>query len=211
MWKRLSIFLAVFLLVVSSLSAYPSWVYGRGKQETAAPEETAQETSVIEPAQIAPEVEPEVERSTVPEVPETSLTAGSESLSKTLQEQGENLTNSLNDSKVKATALTQVSDYIDNAVLGVEVMEQAYELEVANYKELETKYNALANRRFEKDFYVTVNPYAGYSPLSQTWGLGINTVYSYRGVGLSVGAYVPTVNMDGLKNVIVTAGLAFTF
>lgn len=212
MWKRLSISLAVFLLVVSSLSAYPSWVYGgKGKQETVAPEETVSETVTAEPELITPEVEPEEVKSTEPETHESFSTAESESLSKTLQEQGESLVSSLTESKVKATAVTQVSDYIENATLGVQVMKEAYELEVAAHKELEERYNELATRRFEKDFYVTVNPYASYSPLAQTWGLGLSTIYSYKGVGLSLGAYMPTIDKAGLDGVIVTAGLSFTF
>ncbi len=128
-----------------------------------------------------------------------------------MKEQGESLVNSLTDSRVKAAVVTQVSEYIDNAVLGVEVMEEAYEQEVANHKDTEARYNELAGRRFEKDFYVTVNPFVSYAPVTQTWGLGLNTIYAYKGIGLSIGAYVPSIDVAGLKGVVVTAGLSFTF
>ncbi len=203
----------VFLLAVSSLWCYPSWVYG-GKEtlpkvETAT--EASQETVVSEPEQTATATEPVAESSTEPEAPETSLTAESVSLSATLKEQGENLTNSLTDSRVKAAAVTQVSEYIENAVAGVEVMEHAYEQEVALHKDTEERYNELAERKFEKDFYVTINPYMTYSPLSKGLGVGLNTVYSYKGYGISIGAYKPNLDFKSWQDITVSAGLAITF
>lgn len=217
MWKKLSIFLAVFLLAVSSLWCYPSWVYGKKTTEetaTAVPEEVtaaAQELTATEPAQTAMATEPVAEKSTEPETPENCSTVVSESLSETLKEQGESLTNSLTDSRVKAAAVTQVSEYIDNAVAGVEVMEQAYELEVANHKDTEERYNQLANRKFEKDFYVTVNPFVTYSPFSKGWGLGLNTVYTFKGYGISLGVYKPNLDFKTYTDITVSAGLAITF
>lgn len=208
MWKRLSIFLVVFLLAVSSLWCYPSWVYGRGK--------TTEVTTVQEPAEVVTETEtttpdPVEEKSTEPETPESSLTAGSSSLSEALREQGESLTNSLTESKVKAAAVTQASEYIDNAVLGVEIMEQAYNLEVAAHEDIEAKYNAIANKRFEKDFYITINPFVTYSPLANGWGLGLNTVYTYKGIGISLGAYKPNLDFQTFEDISVSAGVAFIF
>lgn len=215
MWKKLSIFLVVFLLAASSLWCYPSWVYGKKTEEkVAVPEvetEQVQESTVVEPEQTVTATEPVEELSTEPEVLETSSTVESVSLSETLKEQGESLTNSLTDSRVKAQAVTQVSEYIENAVLGVEVMEQAYEQEVANHKDTEERYNQLANRKFEKDFYVTVNPYVTFTPLSYGWGFGLTTIYTYKGYGVSLGLYKPSIDMQDWTDITVSAGFAFTF
>ncbi len=214
MWKKLSIFLVVFLLVASSLWCYPSWVYGKKTEEAVtvpAVEEQAQESTAVELEPTATETEPVVEPSTELEALENSSTVASESLSATLKEQGESLTNSLTESRVKAAAVTQVSEYIDNAVAGVEVMEQAYNQEVATHKDTEERYNQLANRRFEKDFYVTVNPYVTFTPLSYGWGFGLNTIYSYKGYGLSLGVYKPSIDIQDWTDVTVSAGFAFTF
>lgn len=217
MWKKLFIFLVVSLLAVSSLWCYPSWVYGnKGKAEEKIVETVAEpaivpESTVSEPEPTTTETEPVGENSIEPEALENSLIVESESLSETLKEQGESLTNSLTESRVKAAAVTQVSEYIENAVLGVEVMEQAYEQEVAAHKDTEERYNELAGRKFEKDFYVTINPYVTYSPLSLLWGVGLNTIYSYKGYGISVGAYKPNLDFKTYQDIIVSAGFAITF
>ncbi len=215
MWKKLSIFLVVFLLAVSSLWCYPSWVYGKKdalpEVETVVEPEQVQESTAVEPAPTATEIAPVEESSTEPEALETSLTAGSVSLSETLKEQGENLTNSLTESRVKAAAVTQVSEYIENAVLGAEVMEQAYEQEVALHKDTEERYNELADRKFEKDFYVTINPYMTYSPMSKGLGVGLNTIYTYKGYGVSIGAYKPSLDLKDWQGITVLAGFAITF
>lgn len=169
-----------------------------------------------EPAEVVTETEtttpdPVEEKSTDPETPESSSAAENSSLSEALREQGESLTNSLTESKVKAAAVTQVSEYIDNAVIGVEIMEQAYNLEVAAHEDTEAKYNAIANKRFEKDFYITINPFVTYSPLAKGWGLGLNTIYTYKGVGISLGAYKPNLDFQTFEDISVSAGVAFTF
>ncbi len=210
MWKKLSIFLVVFLLAASSLWCYPSWVYGK-KETPLAAQETATVAAVSDPEPIATEAEVAEESYTEPETPESSSTAESNSFSEALREQGKSLTNSLTESKVKAAAVTQVSEYIDNAVLGVEIMEHAYELEVSAHEDTEARYNALANRRFEKDFYVTVNPFVTFSPLSKGWGLGLTTIYTYKGIGISLGAYKPNLDFKTYEDITVSAGVAFTF
>ena len=207
MWKRSFTFLAVLVLAASSLWCYPSWVYGKTKTaevtaaaETLEPEAEAAETATTQPASDATQ-----------DAPETVSTQGSESLSETLKTQGTELVDSLKDSKVKTAAVTQVSDYIDNAVFGVEVMEIAYNAEVAAHEDTEREYNKLAAKKFEKNFYTTINPYAAFSIKDQSWGIGLNTIYSYKRIGITLGVYKPSVDFKTWDDLTVTAGFSFTF
>ena len=210
MWRKSFICLAVCLLVASSLWCYPAWVYGKSKTQTVeVTEATAEPEALPQEAQTVSEVSEETTlNETEPEAQEMSSTQESASYSETLKEQGANLVNSLKDSKVKTAVVTQVSEYVDNVTEGAWLMEVAYNAEVANHEETEKAYNKLIKA---KAFQVTLNPYAMYAPFSQTWGFGINTLYTYKGIGLSVGIEKPTLDFHNDKDLVVTAGLVFTF
>ncbi len=221
MWKRSFTFLVVLVLVASSLWCYPSWVYGKPKTaeveaaaETPDPEAQAAQGPSSEPSSetaAAETVTTQPASDTPQEAPVPVSTQESESLSATLKEQGTELVGSLKDSRVKTAAVTQVSDYIDNAVFGVEVMEIAYNAEVAAHEDTEREYNKLAAKKFEKNFYTTINPYAAFSIKDQRWGIGLNTIYSFKRIGVTLGVYKPTVDFKTWDDLTVTAGLAFTF
>lgn len=224
MWKRSFTFLVVLVLAASSLWCYPSWVYGKTKTaevtaaaETLDPEAEAAQEPSSEPSSEATAAEAAETATTQPasdttqEAPGTVSTQGSESLSETLKTQGTELVDSLKDSKVKTAAVTQVSDYIDNAVFGVEVMEIAYNAEVAAHEDTEREYNKLAAKKFEKNFYTTINPYAAFSIKDQSWGIGLNTIYSYKRIGITLGVYKPSVDFKTWDDLTVTAGFSYTF
>lgn len=210
MWRKSFICLAVCLLVASSLWCYPAWVYGKSKTQTVkVTEATAEPEALPQEAQTVSEVSEETTlNETEPEAQEMSSTQESASYSETLKEQGANLVNSLKESKAKTAVVTQVSEYVDNVTEGAWLMEVAYNAEVANHEETEKAYNKLIKA---KAFQVTLNPYAMYAPFSQTWGFGINTLYTYKGIGLSVGIEKPTLDFHNDKDLVVTAGLVFTF
>ena len=212
MWRKLSICLVVFLLVASSLWCYPAWVYGKTKtvepvQEVTDPE-TPEEVLPQETATASEVSEETIPSDTTQEAPETHSTQGSGFSSETLREQGNSLVDSLKGSKTKTTAVEQVSEYIDNAVFGVEVMEIAYNAEVSAHEATEQAYNKLVKA---KSVQVTLNPYAMFAPFTQTWGVGINTLYTYKGLGLSIGIEKPTFDFTNYDDLTVTAGLVFTF
>lgn len=210
MWKKSFICLAVFLLAVSSAYSYPAWVYGKSKTQTVeVTEVTAEPEALPQEAQTVSEVSEETTlNETEPEAQEMSSKQESASYSETLKGQGANLVNSLKESKAKTAVVTQVSEYVDNVTEGAWLMEVAYNAEVANHEETEKAYNKLIKA---KAFQVTLNPYAMYAPFSQTWGFGINTLYTYKGIGLSVGIEKPTLDFHNDKDLVVTAGLVFTF
>ncbi len=209
MWKKSFIFLLVSLLAVSSLWCYPAWVYGKKAQTAEVTEAVAEPEALPQKTQTVSEASEEITPSeTEPEAQEIPSMPESASYSETLKAQGASLVNSLKDFKAKAAAVTQVSEYIDNAVEGAWLMETAYEAEVANHAKTENAYNNLVKA---KAFQVTLNPYAMFAPSTQTWGIGLNTLYTYRGIGLSVGIEKPTFDFSDYDDLVVTAGLVFTF
>lgn len=209
MWKKSFIFLLVSLLAVSSLWCYPAWVYGKKAQTAEVTEAVAEPEALPQKTQTVSEASEEITPSeTEPEAQEIPSMPESASYSETLKAQGASLVNSLKDFKAKAAAVTQVSEYIDNAVEGAWLMETAYEAEVANHAETENAYNNLVKA---KAFQVTLNPYAMFAPSTQAWGIGLNTLYTYRGIGLSVGIEKPTFDFSDYDDLVVTAGLVFTF
>lgn len=203
MWKKSFIFLVVCLLVASSLYCYPSWVYGKKEKPTTtvtveiptAPTET--EETLPTPA-LAEEGQ---------ETPENSLNSDEPLRNETLREQGEQLKNSLKEAKASTEIIEQVSDYIENTNLGVDVMTEAYNLEVENHAETEKELKRVRNA-----FHFTVNPYISFDKtFSQLKGYGLNLIVAKKGLGISIGAYKQSFSFDKWEDTLITTGLSFTF
>lgn len=197
MWKKFSIFFLVSVLALSSLFSYPAWVYGKKEEEALASATPATETTT-----------PAEELSLVQETQETSLNQARESLETTSAKQKEDLNDYLKESKFSQKEIEQVSKYLDNVFLGFDVMEQAYNLEVENHKKLEEDYNRLLK---DKKWKLTLNPMALYSIKDRSFGVGLSTILSYKGYGLSLTALKPSLNFKDYDDVLISAGLAFTF
>jgi len=202
MWKKSFIFLVVCLLAASSLYCYPSWVYGKKEtlQKVEIPVETKEEIPTV-----AMEEEPAPAEEQ--ETPESSLNSDEPLPNETLKEQGEQLKNSLKEEKVSTAVIEQVSEYIENTNLGVDVMTEAYNLEVENHAETERALKKVTNA-----FRFTVNPYISFDKnFKQLEGYGLNLIVAKKGLGISIGAYKPSFSFENWEDTLLTTGLSFTF
>lgn len=206
MWKRLSIFLLVSVLAVSSAFAYPAWVYGKTKASTQNPSEE-----------------------TVQEAPGTLSIQESKSLKKDSKESLTQLKAYLKESGIEEQVAKEISRYVEQVEDGIDVMTKAYENEVKNHEQTQSNYNALAAdyaakngteyapKKFLDDFSVTINPFVTYSPFSQEYGVGGSLGLGYKNVSVTVGAIRPSVKtFDDIKSrdlsdVLLTAGFGVRF
>lgn len=201
MWKRLFICLVVCLLALSSLSAYPAWVYG-GKKASLEVPQTPSEVPSEETQQEAPEQPLMQEESLPKEVCLDSL---------------EQLKSYLTESEIEEALVEAICDYIDQIQLGIDVMADAYEQEVAEHEKTEKAYNDLVASGvvIPQRFSVTVSPYATYAPFEQEWGIGASVGINWKKVGAVLGVIKPSVkSLEDFKNpndLMVSAGFSFTF
>lgn len=204
MWKKSFIFLLVLAVAVSSVCAYPAWVYGKAAEKEVEPLEVPTLEEVAEPGK--PKKSSKQEKTLPAEESKVSL---------------QSVKASVNESVTDKEVAKELSRQLDAINDGIEVMEKAYNAEVKAHEQTEAEYNALADAYANdvgkpyKPFKVTytVTPFVTYAPKTQAWGVGTQLSASLKNVSLMVGASYPNVTDLGknFDNVVVTAGVGFSF